>query len=156
MSILIEYPKQVVVLRGTRTACGLRGRAAGLQRRLIDRGQSEDFVQYAHHLRKAKSGHLLYQSQLVELGKTATENLTRLLGDADIISKVIFDATEPFTKPERHLIRLGEPFTSTMIDKLIRVVMEVAIHVFRDHPNVNKLPSFTELGNTFIFRSSLC
>ena len=31
MEILADYPKQVIVLKGTQVVCGLRGRGAGLQ-----------------------------------------------------------------------------------------------------------------------------
>jgi hypothetical protein len=43
MEILSGHPTQVIILKGTQAVCGLSGRAAGLQRRLIDIGQTRDF-----------------------------------------------------------------------------------------------------------------
>ena len=42
MGILGQFPRQVVILKGTKVVCGLSGRAAGLQRRMIDQQQTGD------------------------------------------------------------------------------------------------------------------
>jgi hypothetical protein len=156
MAIVTLFPRQVVVLRGTRVACGLRGKVAGLQRRLIDERQTNEFADYSRHLRAAQTGNRGYNRQLLDLGKAATEHLTKLLKDADTVSSALIGVAASFTKDERRLVRIGESYSATMIDKLVKQVMEIAVHVFKDHPNVTALPTYAELPNTFIFRSSLC
>jgi hypothetical protein len=46
MRILSGFPSQVIVLKGTRVVCGIRGRAAGLQRRLIDGERTTEFAKF--------------------------------------------------------------------------------------------------------------
>jgi hypothetical protein len=41
MGIVAEFPKQVIVLKGTQAVCALSGRASGLQRRMIDKSKPE-------------------------------------------------------------------------------------------------------------------
>src|SRR6266851_566608 len=40
MAILADFPRQVIVLKTTGVLCGLSGRRAGLQRRMIDDEQT--------------------------------------------------------------------------------------------------------------------
>jgi hypothetical protein len=156
MAILGDFPRQVVVLKGTRVVCGLRGRTAGLQRRLIDEGQSSEFGVYVRRLRAAQAGNSSYQRQLLERGNDATEHLTKMLGDAKVVVTILEDVTKAFTKDERRLIRLDEPYSPAMVDKVVKTVMYIAASLFKGHPNVTFRPTYKELPNTFIFRASLC
>lgn len=63
MEILSEYPKQVIVLKGTQKVCGLRGRRAGLQRRLIDEGQTQGFGKYCRDIEAAERGDMVLQKK---------------------------------------------------------------------------------------------
>jgi len=74
MAILAEFPKQVVVLKDTRTVCGLRlgARGSGLQSQLIDERQTREFSCYCGQL-IAKQGDELLQKHL--LGKNRGSNL---------------------------------------------------------------------------------
>ncbi len=66
MEVVADYPKQVIVLKGTQLACGLTGRAAASQEPLIDETQTREFPQYCHYLLAAKRGDLSLQQQLLE------------------------------------------------------------------------------------------
>lgn len=156
MAILCDYPAQVIVLKNTRIVSGLKGCPAGLQRRLIDAGQTKGFAIYAKHLRQAQGGSTHFQRQLLDHGKEATAHLNRMLEDAGTAGSVIEDIAKLYSKDERRAIRLGGQYPSSMIDKTVRNVMEIAAQAFRYHPNVHKAPSYSELPNTFIFRVALC
>jgi hypothetical protein len=65
MGVLGECP-QVIILKGTQAICGLSGRAAGLQRRMIDQQQTRGFADYCRHLAAARAGNLSLQAQLLE------------------------------------------------------------------------------------------
>lgn len=54
MEILSQYPKQVIVLRGTQTVCGLKGRRSGLLRRMIDDDQTRGFARAALGFRRGR------------------------------------------------------------------------------------------------------
>jgi hypothetical protein len=156
MAIVGDVPRQVVVLKGTRAVCGLRGRAAGLQRRLIDEGQSKEFAVYGRQLRTAQAGNIAYQRQLLVRGKEANEHLTKMLEDARTMASILQDVAKLYSKEERRLVRLDKPYSPAMVDKVVKTVMHISAHLFNGHPNVTFRPTYKELANTFIFRASLC
>ena len=156
MAILCDYPAKVIVLKNTRTVSGLKGRQAGLQRRLIDEGQTKGFAIYANQLRQAQQGRTHLQKQLLDHGREATAHLSRMHEDAGTTGSVMEDIAKLYSKEERRAIRLGGRYPSSMIDKTVRNVMEIAARAFRYHPNVHKTPSYSESPNTFIFRVALC
>jgi hypothetical protein len=156
MSVLGEFPRQVVVLKGTALVCGLRGRPAGLQRRLVDQSQTAGFPEYIRHLKLAKAGNRRFEKRLLELGRDATAHLDRMLGDACEVGKSIAAIGATLTKDERSAIRRGEAYSSSFVDKTVRRVIEFSGALFRMHPNANRVPSYEELPNTFLFRAALC
>ena len=156
MEIVSDFPDQILVLKSTNVVCGLTGRSAGLQKRLIDENQSREFGIYARRLAAAKNGNLNFQQQLLERGQAAKNHLDRMLEDAKTITSDIKDVAKLYTKDERHIIRLHEPYPSALMDKMGRDVLELAGILFSNHPSVRTLPKFDELLNTYIFRISLC
>lgn len=155
MEILSEYPRQVIVLKGTRSACAQRGRLAGLQRRLIDQAQTEGFPEFVENLRRAERGDTNLQRQLLEHGKEATAHLNRMLADAESTAAVIEDIARLYSKEERRQVRVGEVLPAAVVDKIVKSVLHIAAQAFRQHPDVNFVPKYDELGNTFIFRIAL-
>lgn len=82
MEILSQYPKQVIILKNTQAVCGLSGRNAGLQRRLIDQKQTQGFGEYARHLIAARRGNRALQRQLLSYGHEARLQMERIASDA--------------------------------------------------------------------------
>jgi hypothetical protein len=156
MEIVADYPDQVVVLKNTRVVCGLSGRGAGLQKRLIDSGQTKGFAEYTHGLHLARNGNVVIQRQLLEHGKEATAHLARMLEDAKSTGAAFYDIAKDYSKDERRLVRNTEPYTADMIDKIVRTVIRIASKIFKNHPSVKVWPTYKELPNTFIFRVVLC
>lgn len=156
MAVLGDFPRQILVLRGTAAACGMRGRQSGLQRRLTDELQTAGFPEYIRDLRKAKAGDRLMEAQLLEHGRAATDHLDRMLLEAGSAAQAIGQMTSAFTKEERRILRVGEVYSAEFVDKTVRHVMELAGVLFQQHPNVREFPNVKELPNTFIFRASLC
>lgn len=156
MAILSEFPDQVIVLKGTLVVCGLSGRRAGLQRRMIDQNQTLGFGTYIRQLKDANQGNASYLRQLRKLGIEAMEHMDRILGEARPMGEIFSKIAQRFTKEERAIARSREPFTGKMIDKIALAVLDLSLLLLRRHPNVRRLPSQNELPNTFIFRMSLC
>jgi hypothetical protein len=155
MAILSDFPDQVLVLKNTCAVLNLRGRCSGLQRRLIDQSQTSDFANYAKNLRHAREGNLQYQHQLKNLGYDATTHLDKMLGNAATMATAIIDIGKLYSKEERRTVRLKEHHSSEFIDKSVKKVLEMAGIGFQNQPNVNFVPSYAELPNTFIFRLAL-
>jgi len=156
MRILGDFPKQVLILRNTQFICQLSGRAAGLQRRLIDSSLTLGFPDYIRKLNHAERGHQPLRLEIEAKSADAQFQLHRMLADAANMAKIFDSLAVDFDKEERRRIRDGEPFTAKMVDTLIRAVMDVSIVLFRSHPRSPRVPVYKELPNTFIFRNALC
>ena len=83
MQILSRYPKQVVVLKPIPILCGLYGRRAGLQRRLIDQRQTTRFAKFCAQLAEAQRGKRSVEIPLFDHARGARLEMERLLPDAD-------------------------------------------------------------------------
>lgn len=156
MEILSSRPKQVIVLKGTQTICGLSGRRAGLQRRLIDREQTRGFSQFCETLRKVEAGNSHVINQVLEHAREAREHMLRLLIDAKELPEVFDSVSENYAAAELAALRSGFRFSDAMIEKLMRDVILVAGTMLSRHPRVRRMPRGKELFNTFIFRFALC
>ncbi|WP_141229037.1 hypothetical protein [Pseudomonas fragi] len=155
MSVVSDFPTQVIILKGSAKVCGMSGRQKGLQRRLIDETQTSEFPKFAHDLRKAESGNMHLRRQLLDLGKSATEHLEKMLIDAEQMREVFTILGNEYTKEERAALREQRMYTSSMVDRLARTLLVITDQIFKDAPIVRKRPSFKELPNTLIFRFSL-
>lgn len=155
MSVLADYPSQVIILKGTRAACGRRGRTSGLQRRLIDEKQTNGFYQFVACLRLAQQGNSKFQKQLLENGHEATNHLNKMLVDAATTGTLIEHFAKLYSKEDRANFRRGENLSNVAVNKTIEIVLEISGNIFKKHPDVKFSPKFEELGNTFIFRMAL-
>jgi hypothetical protein len=79
--ILREFPKQVIVLKGTNIISQLKGRRCGFTRRMIDQGLNKGFPDWCEHFRRALAGDIELQRQLLENGKAADAHLNRMMND---------------------------------------------------------------------------
>jgi hypothetical protein len=93
MEIISKYPKQVIVLKGTGTVRLLSGRAAGLQKRLIDVRATKGFSEFCQHLGAARLGNPELQSQLLYRAAEARKQMSRIETDAEEFGSVLCDIT---------------------------------------------------------------
>jgi hypothetical protein len=156
MEILAQYPKQVLILRGTQDICGLRGQAATSQDPLIDEIQTREFSEYCHHLLAAKRGDLSLQQQLLEHGCEATAHIDGMLLNMPTLSSGIDLVEKNYSPAELKILRRREEHTPQMRKRLVQNVLLLAGYLFKDHPGVTELPRGPEVRNTFIFRYALC
>jgi hypothetical protein len=157
MEILAEYPKQVMVLKGTQVICDLSGRDATSQESLIDKSQSLEFPEYCRKLLAAKTGDLSLERQLLELGREATRHMDRMqLCDMPTLSKGIDLMMKAGAPVKLKGLREGKHLPQAMHDKLVQDVRSLATELFKTHPTVTEIPILPDLRDTFIFRYALC
>jgi hypothetical protein len=156
MAIVSEFPKQVIVLKGTQAVCALSGRASGLQRRMIDQEQTRGFAEYCRHLAAARRGDLSLQAQLLELARAARLQMERILYDVQDFGGAVEELANLFNNNEIQIIRKSTPYTRKMAAKMMQQILMMARVLFDRHPRVTKLPPIRELPNTFLFRTALC
>lgn len=152
MSVLSEFPDQVLILKGSAKVCALTGRRKGLQRRLVDEDQTRGFPTYVRHLRAAEAGDARFKSQILSFGYSANEHLNKMLAEAENIRSAIAVLGSRYTREELAVLRAKEEYTPDLIDKLVRTVIEMTGMIFQDSPLVRRCPTYEELPNTFIFR----
>lgn len=155
MSVLADFPGQVVVLKGSAKICGMSGRLSGLQRRLIDEAQTRNFPEYIRALRLAEAGNARLQAQILDLGVSANEHLEKMRNEAANIRSAVEVLGIRYTKEERALLRERAEYTQDFVEKTIRTVMEMVAMIFRESPLSLRMPRYAELPNTFIFRVTL-
>ena len=143
MEILSEYPKQVIVLKETQKVCGLRGRRAGLQRRLIDEGQTQGFGKYCRDIEAAERGDMVLQKKILDHGRVATEHMKRMLSDVADMPGALRDAAGTFTDTEVKIIRKGSCFTDEITKTFVENILLLAVIFFKDHPRVRSRARFT-------------
>jgi len=156
MAVLAEYPRQVQVLKSTLVVCGLRGRHAGLQRRLIHEAQTAGFPTYATNLRRAQAGNKRLEAELLDFGHEATAHLSRMRTDAEKTGRAFTNAALSYSKAERRAVRQGDVYSTEFVRKAIFHIIQVATLAFTEHPRVLTRPPTEELPNTYIFRAALC
>lgn len=156
MRILAQFPSQVQVLKTTNVVCGLSGISRGLQRRLVDVPQTNDFELFCWNLANARGGETSLVQQLHSLGIEARNHLTRIESDANAFAKASIEAARLFSREEIYAIISSRHTTPTLLHKLLLHVMQLSAFIFSQHPAVRRTPSYDELINTYIFRSSLC
>jgi hypothetical protein len=156
LELLAQYPKQVIVLKGTQIVCGLTGRDAASQEPLIDETQSREFSEYCHHLLAAERGDQSLQRQLLEHGREATANMERLLQDMPSLSSGFDLMAKTYSPAELKVLRRRENYTPQMREKLVQNVLLLAAQLFKDHPGERTWPKGPEIRDTFIFRYALC
>ena len=156
MSILSDFPNQVVILKATNQVCGLNGRGSGLQKRLIDQRQTKEFGEFIHDLRAARGGNPAIQQRLLNHASAANVQMTRILKDMKELGEAFAVTAKLHSKEERGVIRENRAFTPDFIDKTVKSVLGIAAMTFGQHPMVIATPNYGELLNTFIFRNALC
>jgi hypothetical protein len=154
--VLSQFPKQVIVLKGTSKICGLRGRPSGLQRRLIDDKQTAGFGAFCAGLKLARAGDVRYGRELMHLGAAAKEEIDKLSAVVPAVLATRRALVSGYTEGERRAIRAGKTPPESLKAKVVRNVFELAAVVYRGHPSVTSIPSSLEdLSNRYIFRYTL-
>jgi hypothetical protein len=156
MEILSQYPKQVIILKGTGSVRLLCGRAAGLQKRLIDVGATKGFSEFSQHLAAARLGNPELQSQLLYRAAEARKQMSRIETDAEEFGSVLSDITKLFTQSEQKIIRNGSPYTETMCEKMLRHITMMAAMLMKRHLPGKKPSRAAEARNMYLFRVALC
>ena len=156
MKILAERPRQVIILKGTQSVCGLGPADAIRPDGLVDVDQTRGFPVFCFRLAQAQRGDRSLQAQLDESSREAASHMARVLADMPQVNLGIEHIEATYSPQELKTLRRREPFTPAMWDKLIYQVMLLAGELFSAHPRVSVVPRGSEVRNTFIFRHAIC
>jgi hypothetical protein len=156
MTILSRYPDQVLVLKSTQIACRLKSDRPGLQRRLVDRAQTNGFKKYCSDLQKAKEGDASLKDALLSLGKEANAHMAQTLRYAETVKNAIGEFRLAYSSEELGVLRTCQALTNSIAKKFFDHVLSMTAMLFAKLPQVQSIPTARKLPNSFIFRYVLC
>ncbi|BBN53991.1 hypothetical protein TRE132_21160 [Pseudomonas chlororaphis subsp. aurantiaca] len=155
MSILSLFPNQAIILSGTTKNCLQSGRCKGLQKRLIDHTQTNDFPEYINLLKRANEGDQHIKQQIFERGQLAQTHLEKMLDESRKMRDALEFLGKEYSKDERAILRNQGNYSEDMINKIVQTTFFIADTVFSNFQFRRKRPTYDELPNTFIFRACL-
>lgn len=157
MRIICSFPKQVIVLKDTQTICGLRGRRAGLRRRMVDEEETKKLEGFCSFLRQTESGDLRSSMQISEKGRSADEHIngTMLIGVEGLPNIIKEMRDDLFTQEEVNILIRKEPLSEAMVKKVVDESFLLYARLCVMHSNVAALHKAEEVINTFIYRKAL-
>lgn len=156
MEVLCEFPQQVLVLKPTKVCSGLRGREAGLQRRMIAEKQTCEFADYPRLLEQARAGDTDAVRHIRSDSMSPAAHMDALAKEASGLGERIDEFARGFSREDLASIRNGDVLSTQGVAHMFDQLMTQANGVMQGHPNVGRWPKRQEVGNTLIFRVCLC
>ena len=155
-SVLRQFPKQVIVLKGTRETGMIAPEAAGMANRMILQSETKGIEKFVGLLDLAAAGNRSIQRQLLQRGKWADDHMANMLNKADKMDISITEFSDVFTEAELGRIRREDTWTQEMIDKFLDLTTHLTEHSFSQHPDKPRWPKGAKhLVNHFLFRHTL-
>jgi len=155
LNIVSRYSSQVVVLMSTREIIASQSRSSYTTTppALVDKNQTRAFRRFCEGVRHAVDGrapdlegHLLVKSRL------ANDHFARVLADAEVGSQAIRAITAQFDPTLLKQLRTHAPISSEGAEAITTGILQVAAILFRDHPDVDRMPSGERLPGSLVFR----
>jgi hypothetical protein len=156
MKVLCEFPKQVVVLKSLRSISSLKGRRSGMTRRMIDERQTREYDRWCSGLAKAEAGDGGHRQELIQRGKEATAQVDALIAAQSGYAEIIADEATNYTQDELRILRIDDPYTPAMIDKMAERLVALTTKFIESHPDGIRPPTIWELPYTYLFRLAVC
>ncbi|WP_370204088.1 hypothetical protein [Bradyrhizobium diazoefficiens] len=154
--LLMQHPKQVVVLKSTNAVAGLRKRRRrGLQRRRIDKKQTHDFEEWCKKLELARKGDSELRKNFAEKCKLAAADLAEMAKGQDTYAANLAEHAKKYSEAELNILRKGEPITAELLKKIKGHIVDLAQALFEAHPYFKQPPAVKHLPNAFLFRYAI-
>ena len=156
MSVLKDFPEQVIALKGTKAVSSLDPKAPGIAQRMQWSRRGRDFHDTVKGLEQAAAGHPRTLEKIIEHGRSADHQMERLLADAIHLTDAFTEMMETmFTQGEIAAIRADKPHTLALIEKFFDIADYVARRFYKAHPQKPRLPSRRSRYDSFMYRFSM-
>lgn len=152
LSILSKYPKQVVVLKGTRTIAGTNTATQGLTIRIVDKVQTRGFAEFCRHVRLAAAGDHRYTAAVKKSAAEAQAHFAQMEAGFAATQDVIAGYVERFTEEQLTELRESTRYSKELCDTIEVHIREIWLELYREHPNIRRIRSFEEVANHIVFR----
>lgn len=158
LDIVSRYPSQVVVLKSTREIVALQSKSACATSReeFVCRVQTRAFSQFCVGARGAASGKApKIAEQLLAKSQLANDHFASVQRDAELGSQAVRGIAASYDPTLLKQLRTRASISADYGQAIINGILQVAAILFRDHPDVNRVPSGKDLPACLIFRYAL-
>ena len=155
MSILRQFPDQVLVLKGTKKVGALDARAPGIAARMVVPRREGTFHETVRGLESLEAGDRLVELAILGHARAAVTQMDGVLRDMEGIAEPMGSMASVFTPDEISKIRRGLPATGQMVHKIMGLADELSGRLFKAHPHKPRRPSLKSRANSFLYRYAL-
>lgn len=152
LTILRRYPKQVVVLKGTRTIAAISTATQGLGIRLVDKGQTRGFAEFCRHVQLAVAGDQLYIEALAKSAANAQEHFAQMESGFAEMHDVIANYVDRFTHEQLTELRVSERYSKELCETIELQIREIWVELYHTYPDIRQLRNMEEVVNHIVFR----
>lgn len=151
-SVLRHFPKQLMILKGTRQAGLVDPYSAGMADRFASKSETKGALDFARVLDSATAGDWFAQKQLLQRGEWANDHMAQMLLKADDMAISIEEFCDVFTETELRRVRRGEEWKCETAEKFLDLVAHLTELSFKAHPSKPKWPRGRHIVNHFLYR----
>jgi hypothetical protein len=156
MSVLRDFPDQVIVLKGTKAVSALDPRAPGIAKRMYWSQGGREFQDTVEGLQRAEQGHRGALKQILDHGRAADKQMDKILaGMADLPATFSDMCDEVFTQSEVTEVKVGKEYGATLVRKLFDIADYLALRFYKAHPLRPKAPSRRSRYDAFNYRYAM-
>lgn len=155
MSLLIDFPDQVIVPKSTITICGLYLKPSMLPEAIISKEDSELFNTFSKTLKNSKNNLSNFKESLELHQAAANDQIMRIRSDAPLLFEGFRNIEKTYNRDDVKQLRRGNISTS-FFNKIFENTLKTTAILMRDHPSVSHTTSFEMLQYGFLFRNALC
>jgi hypothetical protein len=156
VAILSRFPHQVIVLKGTRVACGLVGDPKTMRARLVDNGQTAAFASFCRQVERARLGDERMQRAILDRVTAARSDLNTIALSAPQVTAGRAGIAVTYSEFEKRTIRVGSDMPESLKNKFVKNTLLLASSMLGAHPEVRQIPRFDALPSRYLFRFALC
>src|ERR1700683_1798309 len=156
MSVLMLFPKQVIVLKSTRALFRLSGKVKGLQRRMIDKSITADFPSFCKLLKAAVAGNAASLREILERAQKAEKLLRKVESSIASMTALFPKLARLYSSEERARIRTGRMIHDNCLEAVITHSVKLAAVLYGVDRRFGTLPPSDSLVDTYPFRFALC
>ncbi len=157
LRIASRYPTQVVVLKPTLDIIRLQDRDPHVSpNEFVDPGQTNEFAGFCKGVWRAAGGDQRIAREILQIRSEALRHFEKMLSEAESYAAGVAAVRSSLRPEHLRVLRERAPFSREDGQEMIRMILVLAATMFRDHPEVTRLPKlFSAACKTHIFRVAL-
>ena len=152
IEIVSRYSKQVIILKGTREIVSITLGSNNLPQSLIDNAQTTGFPRFCDLTKLACQGDKLLSREVLLKESLASQYLNDLTKSHQYKVDGIKGFAKSYDPSHLKAIRSGKDLTPKIREKVTKDILWLTIFLFDEHPDVQTLPKFSSLKNSYVFR----